>query len=60
MSVGGAAAETVLARRESDRPLLWTVNRAAVDGWVKRQRHILIESPAGWQYLDQPEMADIK
>ena len=56
---GGPAAETVLAKREENRPVLKTVNKSIKDR-VKANRRVFVEQPWGSASLDEPEMSDVR
>ena len=56
---GGAAAETVLLKREENRPVLKTVNKV-IKQRIKAKRHVFVEQPWGSASLQEPEMSDVK
>ena len=59
LAKGGAAALTVLDQRTEGRKILKMVNKTVVDR-LKMKRHVFLEQPRGSQWLDEPEMADVK
>ena len=54
LAKGGAAAQ-----RTEGRKILKMVNKTVVDR-LKMKRHVFLEQPRGSQWLDEPEMADVK
>ena len=56
---GGSAAETVLAKREENRPVLKAVNKVIKDR-LKAKRHVFVEQPWGSASLEEPEMHDVR
>ena len=60
MSQGGKAAQTVLARRDHERPILQLVNDTVVTLVTKQSAHVIIESPRGSQYLEEREMSGVR
>ena len=59
LAKGGAAAATVLDQREEGRKILKTVNKTITDR-VKAHRHVFVEQPRGSQWLEEPELAEVK
>eukprot|EP00435_Cladocopium_sp_Y103_P035729 s1670_g9.t1 len=56
---GGSAAETVLAKREENRPVLKTVNKV-IKQRLKAKRHVFVEQPWGSASLNEPGMEDVR
>ena len=56
---GGQSAMTVQELRESGRPILSSVNKTVKDR-VKAKRHVFVEQPLGSQWLEEPELADVR
>lgn len=59
LAKGGAAALTVLDQREAGRKILTLINKIVV-ARVRQRRHVFLEQPRGSQWLEEPELADVK